>query len=246
MFLADPRSLYLWHLITRFGEAQMLLPAAMLAAWALLRRPEGRPMATWWMAMLFAAGLLTTASKVAFIGWGVGSAELNFTGISGHAMFAAAVYPLLLGTLASRASRGVRAGAMVAGAGLAVLVGLSRIVLGAHSGSEVFAGLFVGGAVSALALAFAQMPRALLSPLLPALVVGWFAFMPLHAPDSRTHSMLTRLSLVLSGHSVAYTRHDMLRALRRRPAAPCDASACGRSVTASVATPRQHIHRSRA
>ena len=43
----------------------------------------------------------TTASKVAFIGWGLGLSALDFTGISGHAMIASAVYPLLLGTLAA-------------------------------------------------------------------------------------------------------------------------------------------------
>ncbi len=246
MFLAEPRSLHLWHLITRLGEAQILLPAAMLAAGALVRRPDGRPMAVGWMALLGAAVLLTTASKVAFIGWGVGSAEFNYTGISGHAMFAAAVYPLLLGTLASRAPRGGRVGAMVAGAGLALLVGVSRIAVGAHSASEVLAGLLVGGMVSAIALTFVRMPRALLSPLIPAVLVCWIALMPLHAPASRTHSMVTRLSLVLSGRSAPYTRHDMLRALRQRQPASCESSACARSATAGLATPRHHIHRSSA
>lgn len=148
-----PSSLpHFWPLLTRLGEAQILLPAALVAAFALQRRPEGRPLALWWLLLIATAALLTTASKVAFIGWGIGWPELNFTGISGHAMFAAAVYPLLLGTLASRLPPLARQLAIGAGCALALLVGLSRIKVGAHSGSEVLAGLLVGAVASALAL----------------------------------------------------------------------------------------------
>ena len=91
-----PNSALFWHLLTRLGEMQILLPAALLAMLAMFRRPEARPLAGWWGVFLMTAALITTASKVAFMGWGLGSAELDFTGISGHAMFAAAVYPLLI------------------------------------------------------------------------------------------------------------------------------------------------------
>jgi len=138
-----------WELITRFGEVQILLPAALLAALALLRRPQTRSIALLWISSLSTALLLTTASKVAFIGWGIGWPELNFTGISGHAMVATAVYPLLLGALASRAPLPGRRAAVGAGYAIALLVGVSRVALGAHSTSEVLAGLLVGGAASA-------------------------------------------------------------------------------------------------
>jgi hypothetical protein len=91
-----------WYLFTRLGEVQILLPAALLAMLVLSRRADTRPLATLWLGLLTLGALLTTASKIAFIGWGIGSAALDFTGISGHTMFAASVYPLLLGTLASR------------------------------------------------------------------------------------------------------------------------------------------------
>lgn len=39
--------------------------------------------------------LITTATKVAFFGYGVGYAPLGYTGISGHATFAAPVLPVL-------------------------------------------------------------------------------------------------------------------------------------------------------
>lgn len=226
MFASTSTSSQFWHLLTRLGEAQILLPAALLAALVLLRRPEGRSLAAWWMALLGAAALVTTASKIAFIGWAIGSPELNFTGVSGHAMFAAAVYPLLLGTLASPAPRVGQQLAVAAGCALALLVGVSRVMVGAHSISEVLAGLLMGAAVSAVALALAmvRLPRALIAPMIPVAVVLWLALMPVHAPASRTHSMVTRLSLMLSGHKTPYTRNDMLRKLRRHQSAPSEPS----------------------
>jgi membrane-associated phospholipid phosphatase len=222
MFASTIGSLHLWHLLTRLGEAQILLPAALLAALVMLRRPDARPLAAWWMALLGVAALVTTASKVAFIGWGIGWPELNFTGISGHAMFASAVYPLLLGTLASNAPRWGQHLAIVAGCALALLIAGSRVVVGAHSVSEVLAGLLVGGTVSVAALDLARLPRALIGPVIPAVVALWLTLMPVHAPASRTHSVVTRVSLLLSGHQTPYTRNAMLRELRRRQSAPCE------------------------
>jgi membrane-associated phospholipid phosphatase len=205
-----------WQLITRFGEAQILLPAALLAALALLRRPETRSLALWWIVSLSVALLLTTASKVAFIGWGIGWPELNFTGISGHAMVAAAVYPLLLGALAAHVPRLDRRVALAAAGAIALLVGVSRVVLGEHSVSEVLAGLLVGGAASAATLDLARLQRTVINPAIPVAVALWLALMPSLGPASQTHSAVTRLSLMLSGHKTPYTRSDMMREFRAR------------------------------
>jgi membrane-associated phospholipid phosphatase len=220
MVIIDPSSLHWWRLLTRLGEAQILLPAALLAAVPMLRRPDARPLAAWWMALLAVAVLVTTASKVAFIGWGIGWPELNFTGISGHAMFAAAVCPLLLGTLASHAPRAGQRLAVVAGYALAVLIGVSRVVVGAHSVSEVLAGLLVGGATSAAVLALVRLPSGLIGPLVPAVVALWLVLMPFKAPASKTHALVTRVALMMSGHERPYTRSAMLRRRQSTPAAP--------------------------
>ena len=211
-FTSEPGTLHFWHVVTRLGEAQTVLPAALLAALLLLRRTESRPVAVWWMALLSAAVLLTTASKVAFIGWGLGWPALDFTGISGHAMFASAVYPLLLGTLLGPyvPPSGQRL-ALAAGCVLALLVGVSRVMVGAHSVSEVVAGLLVGGGASALVLGLVRLPRVLIGPVVPALVAVLVVLMPAHAPASTTHAAVTRLSLLLSGNKLPFTRRDMLR-----------------------------------
>lgn len=213
---SDPQHLHtFWHLLTRLGEMQILLPAALLALMAMLRRPDSRPLAGWWLLFLLAAALLTTASKLAFMGWGIGSAELDFTGISGHAMFAGAIYPLLMGALASHASPTGQRLAIGTGFVLALLVGISRLEVGAHSISEVIAGLFFGGAASAGAIALAPLPRAVIGPVLPVLIAVWVGIMPLHAPPSQSHGMVTKLALLLSGHQKAHTRASLLRAPRQ-------------------------------
>ena len=53
-------------------------------------------MAVGWLLLLGAAIGVVTVTKLAFLGWGVGIRELDFTGVSGHAMLSTAVYPVAL------------------------------------------------------------------------------------------------------------------------------------------------------
>ena len=199
-----------WHLLTRLGEVQILLPAALLSMLVLAHNTDTRSLATNWLGLLSLASLLTLASKIAFIGWGIGSAWLDFTGLSGHTMFAAAVYPLLLGTLASRLPPWGQKAAVAAGFALALLVGMSRLEVGAHSLSEVVAGLLLGGAASAFAIARAGLPRSGIGSSLTVLVALWVLITPVHVPPLPTHSLVTRLALSLSGSPVPHTRRAML------------------------------------
>jgi membrane-associated phospholipid phosphatase len=198
------------------GEAQILIPVALLASLLLWQKAEAKPLALWWWFYLGLATLLTTATKVAFIGWGLGIAELNFTGVSGHAMFAAAIYPILLGTVASQASTTGQSFAIATGFIVALLVGISRVLIGAHSDSEVLIGLLLGGAASTLAMMHTRLPRALIGgPIIPVIIFVWLLIMPIQAPPTQTHSMVTNLSLALAGSTVAHTRNEMLNKRRR-------------------------------
>jgi len=201
-----------WFVISRLGEVQILLPAGLCFAWWLARRIEARPLVQWWLSLVAAAAFITTVTKVAFIGWGIGSAALDFTGVSGHAMFSSAVYPLLGAALASSRSLHWQRAEVVAGCALALLIGVSRVVVGAHSPSEVLAGLLLGGAASAVALSFAHTPNARVPLLLPIGLAAWLAITPAAAPPSQTHGMVTRLALALSGRTEPHTRDDMMRA----------------------------------
>jgi membrane-associated phospholipid phosphatase len=201
-----------WQLITRLGEAPILLPAALLAALALLTQAQTRPTAGRWLLALLLAATLTTVTKLAFIGWGVGIRTLNFTGISGHAMFAASIYPCLLAVMASNLPPWAQRWAVGAGLALAVAVGLSRIEVGAHSLSEVVSGLVLGGLVTSAALLSNGLPRRAIGWVLPAVLVLWLVLTPVHAPPMQTHSYVIRLSLALAGIEVPYTRAELLGA----------------------------------
>lgn len=203
-----------WHLVTRFGEVQIVLPALVLAmGWMLRKRAELR-LVLWWSGLLALAGLITLVTKVAFIGFGIGVPVLNFTGVSGHAMCAAVVFPLLARLLTADLSPSAQRIAVVVGAGMALLVGVSRLMVDAHSPSEVFAGLLLGGLTSSVALALANAPAARLPLWLPLSVALWLGISPIHAPASQSHNLVTRLSLAVSGRDMPYTRDDMLHQWR--------------------------------
>ena len=210
-----------WHGITRLGEAQILLPTAFaMALWLLWRARAGR-LAGAWMLGIAAAAIVTTASKVAFIGYGWGWPAVDFTGVSGHAMFASVILPVACMALASglagwREAAGHRAGLAV-GVGLALLVGVSRAMVGAHSASEIVAGWVVGGVAAAAVLRAAPLPTARLPLWLPVVVSLWLGTASAKAPPSITHDLVTRGSLALSGRDEAYTRSDMLNAWRNQP-----------------------------
>ena len=209
-------SQWLWHLLTRLGEAQILLPAMLLAsAWLALRAGAPR-LALVWLAGTALAAVLTTASKVAFIGYGMGLAALDFTGFSGHAMFAAAVLPPLLRLAAGTLSTGGRRASVLLGYALAAAVAASRVVVQAHSWSEVSAGFALGAAASGLALASGSLPAPRLARWLPVALASWALLGVLGAPPSRTHDWVTRFALAQSGRATPYRRSQMHRDQRLR------------------------------
>ena len=193
----------------------MVLPLALLAAANCARHAAARSAALRWIALLVLAALLTAASKVAFIGWGIGSAALNFTGISGHTMFAAAVYPPLVAAIARSKSQRARRLAIVAGCFVAVLVGVSRVVLGTHSISEIMAGWMLGGLVSAVVVSRGISSAARLNVAIVAMAALWITVMPATAATLDTHSLVTRVALQLSGHRQPFTRRELLEGKAR-------------------------------
>ena len=203
-----------WNLVTRLGEAQILLPAALMSALWFVWRDRSPRLAAVWLGGIMIATLITTASKIAFMGYGLGWAALDFTGVSGHSMFAAAIYPLTGVAITSavaglQAARWERLG-LVAGVALALVVGLSRVAVGAHSWSEVVLGLLVGGAVTLVAAGAERAPPARHSLWLPVVVFVWLGSALPNAPRSPTHGWVTQLALAISGRAQPYTRADLL------------------------------------
>jgi membrane-associated phospholipid phosphatase len=202
-----------WHLVTRFGEAGILLPCALLlAAWLALATRDWRPVLGWLMPLAIAVAL-TTASKIAFLGFGLGIARLDFTGFSGHSMFAAAVYPMLAYAVSARLRIGWRIPAVALAYVFALLVAVSRYWLDAHSLSEIVLGFTLGTAASATAMLALRGTEHLALPRALALVLAfWLAWTPREPVLLQSHQIVTRVSLKLSGRSVPFTRADLHRA----------------------------------
>lgn len=209
---------YFWHLVTRLGESGIVLPVAITAAiWLLVDSRE--PRSAWlWLVPLGVAASITTVTKLAFLGWGIGSATFNFTGISGHAMFSAAIYPVLLRILLRKAPRPWPAAGIAAGYALAVLIAVSRVVVHAHSWSEVIAGFVTGGLASACALTLMSIePAHHSSRWLWLGLASWLVVMPLKASPSVTHDIVTRVAIRLADREQPYRRSDLFRPPHETP-----------------------------
>lgn len=202
-----------WDVITRFGEVQTLLPAALWVCLALLRSQATRVLAYRWLFWLALVTLLNAASKLAFIGWGVGVASWNFTGFSGHAMFSAAIYPLLLVTLVARRSPGWHRAALGLGLVLAAGVALSRVMVNAHSVSEVVLGWLLGSGVTLLAMSRPALQSARWHLSVPTLLALWMVL----APDeptagmsrSETSQFMALIDTLTRGKTLLMVEHDM-------------------------------------
>jgi membrane-associated phospholipid phosphatase len=194
-----------WSWISRLGQAEVVLPCVLLSVlwllWARAPRLAGA-----WMALLLLAAGLTVATKVAFMGWGVGIASLDFTGISGHAMLSAAVWPVVLGILATHVQPASRRGAIAAGYGLAALIAGSRVMLDAHSPAEAIGGCLLGSLASGVVLAHNRYPHRLTPAWLSLSLILWLAVVPAAAPQANAQGLIIRLALKLSDHSRPFTR----------------------------------------
>jgi membrane-associated phospholipid phosphatase len=152
-------------------------------------------------------------SKVAFLGWGLGIAHLDFTGVSGHTMLATAILPVVFAWLPL--PRHWSVAAIVIGLVLAMLVGWSRITLGAHSLSEVIVGWALGATVCAAALlamrrtkSVVEVPSGRSWPFVIALLFVFSLNQPL-ATALPVHPWVERLALSISGHDHLYQRSDL-------------------------------------
>ncbi|MBK0393878.1 phosphatase PAP2 family protein [Ramlibacter algicola] len=201
-----------WTTITRFGEAGILLPCAALIAVGLLATTREWRAAAAWVLPLGIAVAVTTASKIAFLGFGLGIASLDFTGFSGHAMFAAAVYPMLAWALMGRGRPRLRAVVIAFAYALAALVAVSRVRVDAHSPSEIVLGFTLGALASAAAMhALREGAEFTLPPVLAGVLALWLGLMPHEPVLLPSHEIVTRVSLKLSGRTKPFTRADLHR-----------------------------------
>lgn len=192
-----------WPFITRLGDSSLLAPVVAFVFCWLLYRGETAKAALWATLFGFSTALVV-ASKLAFMGWGIGIAELNFTGISGHSMMAGAVLPTLAAQLF--VSRRASLAAAALAAGMAVLVGVSRLAINVHSPAEVYAGLTLGLGTSALFLGATRASLPAFQPALLLLVIALGVGQTATGVRAPTHQMLERIAAHLADRDRPFQR----------------------------------------
>ncbi|NYE59844.1 membrane-associated phospholipid phosphatase [Duganella sp. 1224] len=194
-----------WHWLSVIGSLAVTGPIGVAIVMWLLAGKSWRLTAIW--LFLFGAGMaLVVATKMAFIGWGIGVASVDFAGFSGHAMRAAAVYPVV-GFLVTRSSPlWARQLGTAAGVVLAVLIAISRVYVQAHSSSEAVTGCVLGLLVAGAFIWYASGEGHLaLSRVLAVLCLPVLLLAP-RAEPIPTELWITKAALYLSGRDQPYTR----------------------------------------
>jgi len=195
-----------FHLSALGGLSVTGFVASVTAVWLLASRR--RCLALSWCLLFGAALAVAAGSQVAFLGWGLGVQSLDFTGFSGHATRAAAVFPVALFLLLEKKGGWIRRGAVLAGALLGVGVAAARVNVGAHSPSEAVTGCVLGFATAGLFLWHARGRTGYVySPyaLLPGLLLSSLLLTYVKSVDA--HQALTAVALKLSGQDRIFQRH---------------------------------------
>ena len=153
-------------------------------------------------------------TKIAYIGWGVGVPQLDFTGVSGHAMSAASVLTVAGYFIGSKYSK---AGAIAAGAlgyCAGVIVGLSRVMLGAHSPSEVLVGCALGGLIALAAIRIIRPRSAIVAAPVAFAVMGLILISTLHGERAPSEQLTTKAALYTPRPIRALYGRNALTAIR--------------------------------
>lgn len=199
-----------WRTLTYFGDSMLLIPTAVIIALLMPWKNSDRRAVWFWILTFGLAGLLVCLSKIAFMGFGIGSARFNFTGFSGHTAMAATLWPVMLWLISGRYPPLWRGFALGFGYLIPMMVGLSRLVLHTHSPSEVFAGLLLGFTLST-AFLISQRKSQLkgfspvqlcLALLVPLLLLG-------QGRIAATQGFLQNLSLQIAGLEKPWTRSEL-------------------------------------
>jgi membrane-associated phospholipid phosphatase len=199
-----------WHFLTFFGDSMLLLPSAVIIFILLMLTPVHRKAAWQWVGVFGVVGGIVCLSKLAFLGWGVGSREYDFTGFSGHSALSASIWPVMLWLLSRRFPITLRPMAVLCGYILALAVGYSRLVIHVHSTSEVIAGLALGFIASST---FLLLQRYNVPPHLSYKKIACALILPLllinTSKPAPTQGLLERIAMVIASVKKPYTRAEL-------------------------------------
>ncbi|NEX64023.1 hypothetical protein [Noviherbaspirillum galbum] len=162
-------------LVAYLGNASVMIPLACgIAAWLALSGAAG--LAWRWMLRFAVACLLVAASKAAYMGWGVALPEIDYNALSGHAMLAAAVFPVLSRTMLGRMIAHPAGAAALPGLGLSVAMLAFLVHFGFHTLSEALGGWLLGCIASLQVIRrLPPAPHASSDPSIPVASLRWIA-----------------------------------------------------------------------
>lgn len=187
----------------------LLLPSGIIVFAILMFVCRDWKQTAQWALLFGGVGAIVCASKLAFMGWGIGIRELDFTGFSGHSALSASIWPVMMWLLTGRFSTAVRKTAVLSGYALALLIGYSRLAIHVHSVSKSSAASHWGAASSAFlwlqrniappALSYRKIAAALL---LPLLLINNGTIAP-------TRGLLEFIAVSIAPIDKPFTREDM-------------------------------------
>lgn len=200
------------QILTYLGDSMLLIPTAVIMAILITWKNSDRRAVCFWGLAFSSAGVIVSLSKIAFMGFGIGSARFNFTGLSGHSAMSATLWPVMLWLLSCRLNHVLRMVCIAVGYLIPLMVGVSRLMLNYHTTSEVLSGLILGFTLSSAflisqrrstfkAFSIGQVAIALL---LPLLLLGY-------GKTATTQQFLQHLSVHIAGIDHAWTRADLLK-----------------------------------
>lgn len=202
--------------LLHLGDLELTLPlAAAAGAWLLAAR-AWRGAIAW--ALLYAGAMaLVGGSKVAYLGWGLDIAVLDFKAFSGHAAGVTAVYPVLAYLLCRPAGRGLALTAAGAGLGLGLAMTVALVRQDEHAVAEAATGWLLGAGASVGTLYQAEHqaghqagqqagPHGIAAGLAPAVcAVAVFVTSASLMQSAHVGYWMIRLALALSGNTQPYS-----------------------------------------
>ncbi|KOC89232.1 phosphatase PAP2 family protein [Winslowiella iniecta] len=201
-----------WNTLSYLGDSMLLIPTAVIIALVMPWKNNDRRAVWFWIVVFCLAGALVSLSKIAFMGFGIGSARFNFTGFSGHSAMSATLWPVMFWLLSGRLASMARVTAVAVGYLIPLMVGFSRLELDVHSTSEVVSGLLLGYTLSSAFLISqrsSQLKGFSVVQLCVALLVPVLLFS--HGRLATTQGFLINLSKEITGLKKPFTRTELLK-----------------------------------
>ena len=124
-----------------------MIPMAIVIGLTLTFSRGTGMLAVWWALFWTVTGGLVLVTKLAFFMWGVGSAQFDFTGLSGHAALASLIWPVAVWLLVTNRTALSTTLWVMTGFLIGAAIAYSRVELNHHSASEAIGGFVVGSLV---------------------------------------------------------------------------------------------------